>query len=418
VNPQEIGRQVSRRRKELGISQENLAQHAEISRNYVSLIERGEAQNISLIIVQRLAEALGATAAELTGEVEQPDTVIPAPLRDFGVAEGLNFSTVLKLLSIPRRGREPQTAEEWHDLYVVVRRYLEDDEEGDEQNQTAWANSHPGQLFVDTFGIVTKSEDVLHYANYLREESGLDSEPPIDLMQIFSRFSLRAPARVALPGQFGLLVNARQGWVLTHADDPETRRRFTDAHELMEMLFATLPVTYQGGVRRIGGFSEATKERLCNQGAAELLMPRASFLSRVERMGVSLQTASQLASEYQVSRTAALVHMALIGSGQHAVVLWRWKHKPRELRGQTGAPKRLRVEWTLGHDRKQHIPTDQSLPDDSCIVQSARSGLPTEGRERLSLGRSEGWYRSENWPFQVNGEWQVLSLLHLPGDLD
>ena len=129
MDPHELGRQVFKRRKELGLSQEELAQQAQISRNYVSLIERGEALNVSMSIVGRLAEVLGVIAAELTGEVEKPNVLIPSALRDFGVAEGLSLATVVQLLKIPRRGKEPQTAAEWHQLYTVVRKYLDDDVE-------------------------------------------------------------------------------------------------------------------------------------------------------------------------------------------------------------------------------------------------------------------------------------------------
>ncbi len=53
--------------------------------------------------------------------------LFPSSLRDFGVAEGLSLGTVVQLLKIPRRGKEPQTAAEWRQLYTVVRKYLDDD---------------------------------------------------------------------------------------------------------------------------------------------------------------------------------------------------------------------------------------------------------------------------------------------------
>ena len=55
-------------RQERGISQEKLAELADLHRTYVSSIERGE-RNVSLVNIERLAAALGVTMAEL-----MPDT--------------------------------------------------------------------------------------------------------------------------------------------------------------------------------------------------------------------------------------------------------------------------------------------------------------------------------------------------------
>ena len=55
-------------RLERGISQEKLAELADLHRTYVSSIERGE-RNVSLVNIERLAVALGVSMAEL-----MPDT--------------------------------------------------------------------------------------------------------------------------------------------------------------------------------------------------------------------------------------------------------------------------------------------------------------------------------------------------------
>ncbi len=126
MNLKELSRQVKKRRQELGLSQEALAGQANISRNYLSLIERGEARNVSMGILGQLATALGASPAELMGEPGQRETLIPPALREFGIAEGLSFSIVDRLARIPRRGQEPQTVKEWRELYYAVRPYLEE----------------------------------------------------------------------------------------------------------------------------------------------------------------------------------------------------------------------------------------------------------------------------------------------------
>lgn len=60
----EFGLKVRQRRKELGISQEELAYRAGFHRTYIGMIERAE-RNITLSNLKRLADALGVELKEL-----------------------------------------------------------------------------------------------------------------------------------------------------------------------------------------------------------------------------------------------------------------------------------------------------------------------------------------------------------------
>lgn len=60
-----FGAAIAAKRKHLGFSQEKLARKAGLSRNYLSQIERDEAQNISVDIFLRLGDALGIEESEL-----------------------------------------------------------------------------------------------------------------------------------------------------------------------------------------------------------------------------------------------------------------------------------------------------------------------------------------------------------------
>ncbi len=119
-----LGREVSRRRKQLNLTQEMLADRAGISRNYVSLIERGEVGNISIKVLNELANALDTTPAELGGPKGWGETLVPPSLREFALQQDLSFDIVERLVRLPRRGREPQNVDEWQRLYDLVRSYL------------------------------------------------------------------------------------------------------------------------------------------------------------------------------------------------------------------------------------------------------------------------------------------------------
>jgi transcriptional regulator with XRE-family HTH domain len=59
-----FGRAVRKRRRELDLSQEQLAERADLHRNYISDIERGE-RNLSLENIQKIARSLGMKVSEL-----------------------------------------------------------------------------------------------------------------------------------------------------------------------------------------------------------------------------------------------------------------------------------------------------------------------------------------------------------------
>ncbi|PZF82960.1 XRE family transcriptional regulator [Jiangella anatolica] len=59
-----FGNRVRELRRELGLSQEDLADRANLHRTYVGSIERGE-RNVALLNIHRLARALGVTARDL-----------------------------------------------------------------------------------------------------------------------------------------------------------------------------------------------------------------------------------------------------------------------------------------------------------------------------------------------------------------
>jgi two-component system, response regulator len=64
-----FGAELKRRRMESGISQERLAELADLHRTYISAVESGK-RNLTLESIQRLARALGATVGSFFASVE------------------------------------------------------------------------------------------------------------------------------------------------------------------------------------------------------------------------------------------------------------------------------------------------------------------------------------------------------------
>lgn len=123
MNAIELGRQVLAKRKEKKLSQAELGEMAGISRNYVSMIERGEADSISMKVLNQLGVALGASPSELTGESSM--VMIPPSLREFALKKNLPYEIIDKLARIPKRGREPSSIKEWEELFDSISKFLD-----------------------------------------------------------------------------------------------------------------------------------------------------------------------------------------------------------------------------------------------------------------------------------------------------
>ena len=64
-----FGAELKRRRMESGMSQEKLAELADLHRTYISAVESGK-RNLTLVSIERLAQALGASVASFFAAVE------------------------------------------------------------------------------------------------------------------------------------------------------------------------------------------------------------------------------------------------------------------------------------------------------------------------------------------------------------
>jgi len=66
-----VAQNVRARRKAAGLSQEDLAHEAGVDRTYVSQVERRQ-RNVTIVVLARLAKALGTTADQLLVAPAEP----------------------------------------------------------------------------------------------------------------------------------------------------------------------------------------------------------------------------------------------------------------------------------------------------------------------------------------------------------
>jgi transcriptional regulator with XRE-family HTH domain len=118
-------------RERAGLSLDVVAEKAGISKTYLWELEKDTAgeKKPSADVLLRIAAALSVTIADLldlpTVQVKQRKVELPRALRDFrermvALHTPLSDDDVRDLALMRFRGRQPETADDWHQLYLAL----------------------------------------------------------------------------------------------------------------------------------------------------------------------------------------------------------------------------------------------------------------------------------------------------------
>ena len=123
-----LGQRLSRLREKQQLSLSEVARRAQISKAYLSQLERGDSKQPSYEVLDRLATALGASVEELAGRRGSWDPSeqepVPASLRAFASQSGLPSVDVEMLARIHYRGKRPRDPADWAHLYETIKRTI------------------------------------------------------------------------------------------------------------------------------------------------------------------------------------------------------------------------------------------------------------------------------------------------------
>ena len=126
-----LAKKLRKLRDDKGLSLDEVAKKAQISKAYLWELEREseKAKKPSADVLLRIADALSTTLAELlslpTVQSDQGPVEIPSSLREFqkqmeAMGHVLPDSELRDLATMKFRGGQPETAAEWHQLYLVL----------------------------------------------------------------------------------------------------------------------------------------------------------------------------------------------------------------------------------------------------------------------------------------------------------
>jgi Zn-dependent peptidase ImmA (M78 family) len=147
------------------------------------------------------------------------------------------------------------------------------------------------------------------------------------------------PIGTCFDNGFKLYLNARA---------PKTRVRFTQAHEICHTFF----YQFVPELKFQPHLEDAQEERLCNFGAAELLMPERSLREDSHLLPRSIDSLSSLACRYGVSIEAMISRLRYLRLWNCELYLWH-----RETGGE------FVLDRVIGERYQPWTWTDQSVPD-------------------------------------------------------
>jgi len=116
-----LGQQIKRLREEAGLSQQQLASQAGVTRSLINKLEDGVTNNPTLDKLQRIAVALSVSVAYLIGEGHP----IPNNLRHLALENGLSYKELDPLILMTFERKELTGTEEWNHILHSAKAFPE-----------------------------------------------------------------------------------------------------------------------------------------------------------------------------------------------------------------------------------------------------------------------------------------------------
>lgn len=247
---------------------------------------------------------------------------------------------------------------------------------------------------------------------------GLFGEPtmPLNMEAVASMLGIARCDTIPVHSQDAELVPDGTGGMRfrVNSDRPETRQRFSIAHEICHTFFPD----YEQKVwcRPDSRFRNRDNpddflEMLCDIGGAELLMPLPWFSADACAVTTG-EGLIGLSKKYLASREAVLRRVAELHPDSVAAVYFSWKLKPAQIQAmpregeanlfdtdpieEARLARKLRIDYSIPSPAFQqsghYLPTDKSVENTGPLYEAASTGQPCEGECELTLGQATGRY--------------------------
>ncbi len=204
----------------------------------------------------------------------------------------------------------------------------------------------------------------------------------------------------------GELIRDRGELVIkVNGNEPIERRNFSCCHEIAHTFALDSSLPKSRITAQVFPCSPRSyEEHLCDQAAAEMLLPERMFRPIAANLCPSMDSLIQLSRMFACSISATIIRVGQLAVWPVIFVVWRFAGRP-------GASRKLRVSWSARPTGyrcyvPRHVPANPA----SGIFATFLSACPTLETEELRIGSLRGKYLVENGRF---GE-RVVSIVHDP----
>jgi hypothetical protein len=176
-----------------------------------------------------------------------------------------------------------------------------------------------------------------------------------------------------------------------NAKEPLERRNFTCCHEIAHTfaLDASLPRNRSVSVHTDCS-TESMLERICDQAAAEMLMPRQFFLPMSRSVPPSIESVKALSRRFACSLRATILRISELAVWPVVFIGW-------QLTAPAESSAKLRVAWSARpRGARRFVPLHASADRRSGMYATFETAYPTAETEDLHLGSLRGKYLVEN----------------------
>lgn len=274
---------------------------------------------------------------------------------------------------------------------------------------------HPGRLFLQGYGVPTTQKGVVQYANYLLRETRQAKFAPVKLSAIRWRFGLKTKF-VNLPSSIQGFADHTKGEIFVNSNDHENRQRFTEAHEMIELLYKACEESPLWDNSIFANISESRKEQLCHKGAAAILMPKEPFMRDMGVAPPSLDRASRLAETYKASLTATVHRMVAVSSYPCAMIIWQQpecNEQSKDSQACNETP--LQVWWAESSTSMPYISSGQ-FTDNKLICNAFGDNKIRSGTGHLCFKTITGSFCIDAKRVAFGNTRYVMSLIQNPFD--
>ena len=157
--------------------------------------------------------------------------------------------------------------------------------------------------------------------------------PPYSVVELAALQGIKSIEKADLGKMDAVLLRQPDGYVVkVNSNHHPFRQNFSCAHEIAHILLHDIEKrsTDSPEFRVLDlNIGRVARERLCDEAAAELLMPAPTFRTYLSRFGCSVNALEWLSPTFGVSIPAIAIRVSQISDEPCAAILWRRCQKPR-----------------------------------------------------------------------------------------